>query len=288
MYNVRLGESMESLTRRKLYDFMKSKGIFILKELYENGEYGDTSSEKLTDELKNIYSCSLEKIDRIEDDYLFRIEKDGSTSTMRDREKNEIIFESVYDVRVTEKSSIQNNPYEFNKKIKESIKESNESIDINKLMKLKIFDYDNIKNIDKYKELSGNRVFLSYAYEDKAYTLALFLYFLKKGIYLYIDWMHNSKIPKGTTLKKKLNENLKKCNQLLLLRSINMELNIRGNSYIRPWCSWEIGNFYMQSNGKDKFYLGVYGTGPKIYKSTNIPILEGLKLFTSVKHGKLC
>ena len=45
-----------------------------------------------------------------------------------------------------------------------------------------------IKEMDEYKNLRKKKqVFLSHAFVDKLYTLGLFLFFMKKNVYLYVD-----------------------------------------------------------------------------------------------------
>lgn len=100
------------------------------------------------------------------------------------------------------------------------------------------------------------QTFLSYAYDDKGLTLALFYYFWSRTGFLYIDWMWNNLNKNGRITKKTLNKSLKESEQLLFLRTTNSEMNIRGNNNIRQWCSWEIGNFY--TNNKSKFYTSFY------------------------------
>lgn len=92
------------------------------------------------------------------------------------------------------------------------------------------------------------QVFLSHAYIDKLYSYALFQFFLEKGIYLYIDWMHEEAQTDSRKLKALLNMELSHSEQLLFLRTTNSELCIQGQHYIRPWCMWEIGNYYRNSN----------------------------------------
>lgn len=125
-------------------------------------------------------------------------------------------------------------------------------------------------------ENCSNYVFLSHAYEDRAFTFALFrlLYFNK--IYLYVDWMHNGKINDGAELKRKISKELTKSSQLILLLSPSMELNIDKSHYIRPMCSWETGNFYRK-DWEEKYYINLYNENP-----ASIQLLHGFKLFKGV------
>lgn len=126
------------------------------------------------------------------------------------------------------------------------------------------------------------QVFLSHAYDDRLYALALFDYFYDHNIYLYVDWMHQGKQTDGKSLKHLLTHELTKSKQLLFLRSSNSELNIQGNHMIRPWCAWELGNFYRKSD--DKYLINLYSVDG--YSNPNLQ-LHGLKLFTGIKYGLL-
>lgn len=114
--------------------------------------------------------------------------------------------------------------------------------------------FDNIVNIIN---IERKQTFLSYAYDDKGLTLALFYYFWNNSGFLYVNWMHNGVNNNGLVTKKILEEALEESNQLLFLRTVNSELRIRGNYSIRQWCAWEIGNFYTKNKGK-KYYTSFY------------------------------
>lgn len=109
--------------------------------------------------------------------------------------------------------------------------------------------------ISKPKEMC--QIFLSHAYLDRVYTFSLFCYFYHKGIYLYIDWMHNQKITDGSLLKNSLAGELAISQSLVFLSTVNSELTIRGGSSIRQWCSWEIGLYYTMNNN-NKFLIRSY------------------------------
>lgn len=135
---------------------------------------------------------------------------------------------------------------------------------------------------ENYNNEENSMVFLSYAYEDKLYTIALFFYFQIKKIFLYIDWMNNGKEDKGNVLKQKLRKALDNSKQLVFLRTPNSELKIEGNYYVRPWCSWELGNFYERQGSGQKFFIDLYDHG----KIDNLQ-LDGIKLLTGVANGEL-
>ena len=53
------------------------------------------------------------------------------------------------------------------------------------------FDWNAYGDYLKANYKKEKQVFLSYAYEDKLYTIALFFYFQKKNIFLFVDWTCN-------------------------------------------------------------------------------------------------
>ena len=127
----------------------------------------------------------------------------------------------------------------------------------------------------------NNYVFLSHAYVDRLYCLALFHYFLGRGIYLYIDWMHSDPASDGGLLKYNLGKELCRSNQLLFLRSPNSELNIHGNKNIRPWCAWEMGYFSAKFDDEE-YLLNLYSTGPY-----NNLMLHNMKKLTDIVDSRL-
>lgn len=149
------------------------------------------------------------------------------------------------------------------------------------------FDYEEYKESGYKIFLEKNyskkkQVFLSYAYEDKLYTIALFFFFQRYDIFLYVDWMNNGKNNEGIKLKRKLHDALNKSEYLIFLRTPNSELKIGGNYYIRPWCSWELGNFYDRLGSKDKYFIDLYEHG----EIDNLQ-LAGIKLLTNVGYESL-
>lgn len=128
------------------------------------------------------------------------------------------------------------------------------------------------------------QVFLSHAYDDRLYALALFEYFYKFGIYLYVDWMHRGKAKDGYKLKKDLERELDLSDQLLFLRTLNSELDIQGKHILRPWCAWELGNFFRKERDQ-KYLLNLYSV--ESYKNSYNLQLHGLKLYTGVHNGFL-
>lgn len=155
---------------------------------------------------------------------------------------------------------------------------------------------NNINNNDVKKVLSHikmdknylnlNQVFLSYAFDDRLYTFCLFLFMLEHDIFLYVDWMWSGEIDDGIVIKNNLLNEIKKSDQLLFMRTINSEFNIRGSGNIRGWCSWELGAFYSvdKNNLNEKFYIELYRS--KKAKKTNKQ-LDGIKPLKGVISGSL-
>lgn len=121
------------------------------------------------------------------------------------------------------------------------------------------------------------QTFLSYAYTDKGISLALYIYFLINGGFLYVNWMWSGTNFASVT-KQELDDELSNSNQFLFLRTLNSELNYYGSSHIRQWCSWEIGNYYTK-NKSQKFYLSFYGN------TTNNDLLSTFNIFRYVRDG---
>ena len=153
---------------------------------------------------------------------------------------------------------------------------------INKLSEFNTNLFDKNRNIFPGREKNNMpQVFLSHAYDDKLYTRALFDYFYKRGIYLYVDWMHHDKAEDGLKLKRDLEKELDGSVQLLFLRTVNSELDIKGKHYIRPWCAWELGNFFRKDDNQ-KFLLNLYS----IDNYSNIQF-HGMKIYTGINKGLL-
>lgn len=125
-----------------------------------------------------------------------------------------------------------------------------------------------------------NQVFLSYAYDDQALSLALFIYFASHGIFLYVDWMQSGKNKTGKLTKTQLENALTNSNQFLFLRTATSELRIPGRGYsVRQWCAWEIGNFYSKIPN-EKYIISFYESG-----SRNNIFLDSFKIMKGIKDG---
>ena len=135
-------------------------------------------------------------------------------------------------------------------------------------------------------DFDGNKVFLSHAFDDKLYTLSLFIFMLKKGIFLYVDWIFSPNFKNGVDIKNNLSKHLSESRQLLFLRTVNSEFSIRGSGNIRGWCSWELGTFYtlnkMQSD--DKYYIELYKSKNN---QQNNKQLDGIKPLKAIFSGRL-
>lgn len=145
---------------------------------------------------------------------------------------------------------------------------------------LKNMEYTNSRELRKSKP----QIFLSHAYQDKVYTLALFIYFYSKGIFLYVDWIFSPLFNDGTKIKRNLSIELFKSNQLLFLRTIRSELSMSGSLFIRGWCSWELGAFFILKCNCRKFYTEIYTSGKPKNKNKQ---LDGIRPLKYIKSGRL-
>lgn len=153
----------------------------------------------------------------------------------------------------------------------------NELIDFND----KMID-QNVEFEPRERQSGMPQVFLSHAYDDKVYSIALFDYFYEQGIYLYVGWMHNEIEEDGRIVKRILQTRLEESIQLLFLRTLNSELDIQGKQMVRPWCAWELGNFYRKEHGEEKYLINLYS----VDCYSNI-LIHGLKLYTGIQGGLL-
>lgn len=169
--------------------------------------------------------------------------------------------------------------YQFNAIIKVLVNWSNTTIISTNTLS------DIINSILSLPSSGYRRVFLSYAYTDYLYTISLFYFLYSRGIFLYVDWMHNNQISSGKYLKHMLNNELSMCSQLLFLQSVNMEINLSGNKSIRPWCAWEIGNFFRKKRGKrNQYYVSIYYYP---FNNKSNVILDGIKKLKAIRNNRL-
>lgn len=182
-------------------------------------------------------------------------------------------------------------PHMTEKKIEEfysKMKKNDNSIFNSLLNVLNDISKERLKNFKLVKEVQANnsslhQVFLSYAFEDRLYTLCLFMYFLSQGVTLYVDWLYCDSLPTGVNIKDNLTNELKNSKQFLFFRSANSELHIQGNVEIKGWCSWEMGTFYTLNNQNEKYYIGLYDEKDIDPKSQ----LNGFRKLVGIKQGVL-
>lgn len=156
-----------------------------------------------------------------------------------------------------------------------------------------IIETDNIVEIinEKYSNTGKNKrnqVFLSHAFEDRLYTLGLFLYFYNQNVYLYIDWMHQSENSKTKKLKYNLTQEIRNSNQLLFLRTLNSELALHGGKRgIREWCAWEIGTFDYKTNGEEdsRFYINRFRQNRQ--SKSKSQLIQDFKPLRGISNGSL-
>lgn len=161
------------------------------------------------------------------------------------------------------KSSSFNNNELLAKALKEIAKINNKLL--NRILKSK-----NIPAKLAEKPEEWNQVFLSHAFSDKLYAFVLFYKLYREGIYLYVDWMHNGEL-NPNVIKEALAKALDESEQLLLLRTPNSELSVKGSQMIRGWCSWELGYFYARDDKRSElYYLEQYDLNGKTQISAQL------------------
>ncbi|ERG68204.1 MULTISPECIES: hypothetical protein [Exiguobacterium] len=287
---------MNELTRENIFLFM-----------INNIDEVDIGSFSESNYIKEIYEINLIVLNEIEEKFYsstpnFNIDLinqlEINITNIEDLTKNNN-FELSNDLikkLITDLTVFNNNNYEnkmksqnlFNKLLKILMDWSD------KALKRK---FNNIRNhVKSFNDKNYKKIFLSYAFEDHLYTLALFYYFYSNQLYLYVDWLINDEIPKTDYLKRNLFDNLSDSEQLLFLQSPNMELNIQGNPSIKAWCAWELGSFFYKTNSqfsgnpynydssrKYKFFINIYRTNA----SKSHRILEGLTELSGISPNGL-
>lgn len=274
---------MEDLTRINLYKYM-----------IENTDY------RLSENLKMVFRINSEILRSIEPLFHYEEYNEINNEGLKNKTLNSILSDNLSNCRKIVYSENQPNRLinNFEKLISKISKISftgeNQKSSFNSLLREirewsdKNIDEDvlDIKNmaieIKEYQYMKYNKVFLSYAYEDRLYTIGLFYYLLSFGVYLHVDWMHSEKISCGKLIKSVLHKEINSSNQFLFLQSINMELKLPGNQGIRTWCSWELGNFYDIKNRSKIFYLSIYNKNNEGHK-----VLEGIPKLQYIKNREL-
>lgn len=187
----------------------------------------------------------------------------------------------VYSKFVDEISDTADLYYMFNKLMKQLDKTSNRSL------RLLYKDVEaNGKGESLYFEHQSPQVFLSYASEDRLYTLCLYIYMSSQGINLYVDWLFSDFKENGILIKRHLVRALMNSEQFLFLRSLNSELQIRGSHNIKGWCSWEMGNYYSIEK-REKYYIELYSRPDTKQKTEGSLQLDGFKKVSSIERGRL-
>lgn len=286
---------MEGLDRISLY--RNFQGILDRRE----GELANFFEEKFNyfsersiTELSNLLRFNIIMLDGIERHYLIESGRVGIRTedfelryneNLRRIKEEEIIDEKYFwklehFMRRTEKGN--DGYYVFSDLIRLLNSINNSFIKSNFINNLEL-PLINIYDIQEIKGYRLNQVFLSHAFDDKLYTLALFIFMLKKNILLYVDWLFCPEFKDGIQIKCNLSRKLYESSQLLFLRTINSELNIRGGS-IRGWCSWELGTFYSMCNKSNKFYIEVYRGKRNGSKNKQ---LDGISVLRDIVNGKL-
>lgn len=268
--------------------------ILVMKDFLRTNIYNNTINLVEDAEIREYLSIEIEYLDEIE--ILFFAENINKTIN----KYNNITFNNLIAKKRNRNKLITNNANNIKKlspteKIANKIEtefsdnkyNDNLARAFNHYLRALMLTDDRIfkpKQIKKQYPKNGRpQIFLSHAYDDKLYAYALFIYLYKKGLYLYVDWMHNKMTSDGAKLKKNLSLELNNSDQLLYLLTPNSELNISGKHYIRPWCSWETGHFYnkTKSNKKtEKYYISLYSINPE-----KIQQVHGMNKVTGINKG---
>ena len=256
--------------------------------------YRNLINKDISQMFKDVILVNLKLLENVEE--LFMTDETGKTNLLQGRQevitlirRNTIGLKdldiSISDRRISALQKKINKQLELYEK-KENTDKNARSLFNQLLNEIEFFNNANLEKdfliSKREKQESMTQVFLSHAHDDKAYAAALFYYFYDYGIYLYVGWMHNDEILDGIKLKRMLNNELTNSNQLLFLRTVNSELDISGKQYLKPSCSWELGNFYHGRNGDDKFLINLYSVDG--YKNSQ---LHGLRLYTGVVNKRL-
>jgi hypothetical protein len=160
-----------------------------------------------------------------------------------------------------------------NSKLIQQIRESNEHISFLSKKVSKTVRFTDSGSYDGYS-LDPDSMpicFLSFAYDDKPLTLALFFYFQSKGKYLWVDWMHNNKISEYSKLVECLIKPIDISSDFFFLLTPNSYVISKYRMYLRSWCSWEMGAFahHMGPLGEvHQFYISFQETPLLIGENT--------------------
>lgn len=243
-----------SLTREKLYIFLRSKLDVYFPELQENNK----------ELLANCLDISIKYFNYLDSILANSIDGDVNDVSIIIERLVEIINENIDKKTTKERNCLSklSDVLKNDKKIEGKNLYTKCTSYLCKYYQEKIL---NIKQNDQmifkkpfiskyaYKIYTNEQIFLSYSYDDSLLTIAIFVYFLEKGRYVYIDWMHNGEIEDGILLKEILIREIYNSNEFMLLRSPTSEFN--DNKSLRQWCAWEIGAWESKNNNKRKYFF---------------------------------
>lgn len=260
---------MESLSRLSIYRYLLTNN-----ELENNG-----------DELRNILYKYIHVLENLEESLL--------TQDIVYADENE--FEQQFEVARWKEIIRTKAEFFDDKKTRDEIlgKEIIKPVDVYKqyiIMTKTLIGESNkfFLNMELKKEFfeeNTSNVFLSYAFDDRLYTYALYIYMKSRGVNLFVDWMHNGAINDGRQIKRNISKEIEKADQFLFMRTMNSEFNVRGGN-IRQWCAWELGQFYNYSKGEDNaFVINLYSKNNKTNSQNNM--LHGMKVLSSINNCRL-
>ena len=286
---------MEQLSRTELYGWVLNSENNIFLESIENSrireilfEYREIFFTTLRFNLQILRDIEINYISTTQDKDEKRVAWTNEEFRARFEENLEEVSEhygndreKTYRIFADEITNSPNSYYAFNKLIKQLDKTSNEWLG-------DLYKYIEAKGNNYYvNDLSReNQVFLSYAYEDRLYTLCLYIFMYSKGINLYVDWLFCNGLSSGVYIKENLYKELMHSEQFLFLRTINSELQIKGNKSIRGWCSWEMGVFY-ERGFSEKYYLELYSRPDRKVGTVGSLQLDGLRKLTNIHTRRL-
>lgn len=125
----------------------------------------------------------------------------------------------------------------------------------------------------------NNQIFLSYQYNDKLYTIGLYIIFKHYGWYLYVDWMHNDSIQDCDMLKKVLAMEVVNSRKFASLPHYKLLFGQPiDNANITAWCAWEIGLRYSYAKDRSERKYAIAAV-----REVELPlILQSFKVACSV------
>ena len=135
------------------------------------------------------------------------------------------------------------NFYGLVRKIIEDLNEEEAWNEVNRYYSKKYLISEGNFNQGNLEAIGDKKItFLSYSFDDKAYSFHLFNHFLDNGGFLYVDSILGKKLRNAASIKESLAWWIDRSKQFLFLKSVSSF-----NTSIRPWCSWEIGRAYIHN-----------------------------------------